>query len=179
MESHLRSQQCLLVIDTDALMAQIPNPSLSQLAPTPLPDGVAYLIQEGRALWNGSVTAIDEKLVLSGNRGNMVFFRTITVTGNSSDATLLYAVIPAEIDRPGFAHLEISRLEFAVQPDPNQIDGLPPLLTSQSFSSMKAFFLRRGLTSVYLGIAIFQLADDGEAQIPWGYFSLRVPVSII
>ena len=179
MESHLKTQQCLLVIDTDALMQRVPNPSQKQTAPTALPDGVAFMIQNASPKAAGSFLVLDGGFEMNCRIGSILFFRSLTITQNSSDAALIYAVLPGNLTKPGLGQIQLTTLPEAVEPDPTQMDGLPPLNVEQTFSAMKGFFLRKGVTNVLVGLAVYQLDGRGERQEPWGYFSLKIPVNVL
>jgi nematocidal protein AidA len=161
----------LVVIDTEQIKKDHPNPSKDMNNPTGINHKNQFMIVTGsRGLIGGQGTA---DLHFKANAGDYLSFRGISVHGNSDDAVIVYGIKYNKGDQvfnPFQANI-VTR-NRAVMPDPRSPNhnGLPPLHAQMTFSSYDTKIARSGTENFNVWIALFTLADDGQTQELFGYF---------
>jgi nematocidal protein AidA len=148
--------EALLVLDTDAIQAQYPNPSQDPHRPTPLGNVGWYLC-----------TANPKK-----GKAARIKAWSISTYGNSDSATILYALRRSgAILKPHDRKPILFQIPHAVQPDPQQLDGLPPIPAVQYYVRNEASLGKGHIALLCASFAIYTLSANGEDQELWGYVS--------
>lgn len=121
-----------------------------------------------RGIVSGQGTA---DLSFKANAGDNVSFRGTSIQQNSDDSVILYGIKYWKNDKVFNTFVtDIVTRNRAVQPDPNQLNGIPPILTSQNFTSYDSKIARGGTENFYVYIAVYTLASDGQKQELYGYY---------
>lgn len=175
--SNLKNINVLFVIDTDYVKVNYSNPSTDLNNPTIVDNNSQYVIcTDPSAIIKDPKTA---HLNFTANRRDVVSVRSTSISGNSDDAVIAYAITHkngAGVLSPFY--LDISEVQNAVEPDINTQYGLPPLTVSESFISYYSLVKQNGLENFAVSFAIYVLAEDGETQNLFGYYSFDLTISI-
>ena len=158
----------LVVIDTEYIKNNFPkntDPNNAQ----GIDHNSQYMIcYSPRGIVSGQGSA---DLSFKANAGDNVSFRGTSIQQNSDDAVILYGIKYWKGDKVfnTFTTNIVTR-NRAVQPDPGQLNGIPPILTTQNFTSYDSKIARGGTENFYVYIAVYTLASDGQAQELYGYY---------
>lgn len=167
----------LIVIDTDIVIASHPVPSRSARRPIPISVGSWYLMRPDDAPTSAAESA--QGTLLVARLGETVVCRGISTSGNSDAAIVIYGIRQTWGGPfPGRGRLRVVEIPMAVQPDPSQLSGLPPLHVPQSFASVQAL-VRPTTRTLVVSFGIYTLDNGGETQTLWGYCSVELPVAIV
>ncbi len=159
----------LVVIDTEYLKKNYPNPSKDPKHPTGVNHHSQFMIcTDPRGPVSGQGTA---DLSFPANVGDFVSFRGTSIYQNSDDAVIVYGIKYWKGDNVfnNFVTNMVT-LEGAAQPDPNSSDGLPAKKVSQSFLSLDSKIRNAGTENFYVYIAVYTMDNTGENQELFGYF---------
>jgi len=169
----------LVVIDTDYLIKNYPNPSKDPAKPTGTDHNSQRMIcYSPRGGVSGQGTA---DLEFSANVGDLVSFTGTSIYANSDSAVIVYGIRYWKGDQVfnNFVTNLITR-NRAVMPDPSKPNGVPPTLQKISFASYDSKVRSGGTENFYVDIAVYKLASDGQTQELFGYFywdpKIKVPV---
>ncbi len=159
----------LIVIDTEYVKQNYPNPSQDQNNPTGINHSSQYMIaSDPRGIISGQGTA---DLNFRANVGDYVSFRGTSIYQNSDDAVIIYGIkywsgdqvfnqfVPNLVTRSG-----------AVMPDTSTPNGLPALHSSQNFTSLDSKIAKSGTENFYVYFALYTLGSDGNTQNLFGYY---------
>jgi nematocidal protein AidA len=158
----------LVVIDTEYITNNYPkntDPTQAQ----GINHSSQYMIcYSPRGINSGQGTA---DLSFKANVGDNVSFRATSIQQNSDDAVIIYGVTYWKNDKVfnSFTTNIITR-NRAVQPNPDQLNGIPPVLTIQNFTSYDSKIARNGTENFYVYIAVYTTGDDGQTQELYGYY---------
>lgn len=175
--SNIKNINVLFVIDTNYVKVNYPSPSIDLNNPTIIDNNSQYVIcTDPRAIINDSKTS---HLNFTANRRDVVSVRSTSVSGNSDDAVIAYAITHKNGIRVlSPFYLDIKEIQNAVEPNIQTQDGLPPLTVSESFISYYSIVLQNGQENFAVNFAIYVLAEDGETQNLFGYYSFDLTISI-
>jgi hypothetical protein len=159
----------LVVIDTDYVKSHYPNPSKDLNNPTGIDHNSQFMIcTDPRGAVTGQGTA---DLSFPANVGDFVSFRGTSIYQNSDDAVIVYGIKYWKGDQVFNTFVtNMVTLTGAVQPDPNQLNGLPPKNVTQSFVSLDSKVARAGTENFYVQFGLYTLDGTGEKQTLFGYF---------
>ncbi|MEO7065481.1 MAG: inclusion body family protein [Rhodanobacter sp.] len=159
----------LVVIDTEYVKTNYPNPSKDQNQPTGINHSSQFMICTGsRGIISGQGTA---DLNFRANVGDNVSFTGVSIYDNSDDAVIVYGIqywkgdkvfnqfVPNLVTRTG-----------AVMPDSSTSNGLPAIQAKVNFSSFDSKVSNAGVENFYVFFALYKLSDNGENQELFGYF---------
>lgn len=95
----MKTVNCYLVVDTQSVLQTYPNPSMDSENPTPLLKADCYLIEAvAGPQWDGiaqTLVGLPQATELERATPRKLFtFRSVSLSGNSSDGCVLYAVTP-------------------------------------------------------------------------------------
>lgn len=170
----------LAVIDTGYVKSTYPNPSLDAKDPTGIAScGVFMICPEWR---DDAAEQETDDPCFKACYGNRIALRGVSISNNSDDAVIVYAVGTRneEGDRvsKSFKPILITR-EEAVQPDPDSIDGgIPPIDAEMNFSSLNSRFNALGVGVLNADFGLYTLAEDGQSQQLFGYYSWKFRISV-
>lgn len=172
MENNLQASNeqidVLVVIDTEYIKNNYPKNSDPNQAKGINHNSQYMICYSPRGIVGGQGTA---DLSFKANVGDNVAFRATSIQQNSDDAVIIYGVKYWKGDKVfnTFTTNIITR-NRAVQPDPDQLNGIPPLQVQQNFTSYDSKIARGGTENFYVYIALYTLAGDGQTQELYGYF---------
>ncbi|OOV18262.1 inclusion body family protein [Flavobacterium sp. LM4] len=158
----------LVVIDTEYIKSHFPRNTDPNNAPG-IDHNSQYMIgYSPRGIVSGQGTA---DLSFRANVGDYVSFRGSSIQQNSDDSVILYGIKYWVGDKVfnTFTTNIVTR-NRAVQPNPDQPNGIPPVLTVQNFTSYDSKIARGGTENFYVYIAVYTLASDGQTQELYGYY---------
>jgi hypothetical protein len=167
----------LIVVDTDAVKAAYPNPSTDSTSPTGISHENQYMIAaDPRGIVSGQGTG---NLNFNANVGDSVHFRGTSIYQNSDDAIIIYNIVKYSGDEVfnTFVTNKVTRAG-AVQPDPSELDGIPPLEVSQNFMSLDSTVSNAGTEGFKVYFGLYTLEDDGETQTLFGYYSWDPQITV-
>ncbi|CAM4014238.1 MULTISPECIES: inclusion body family protein [Flavobacterium] len=158
----------LVVIDTEYIKNNFPRNTDPNNAQGINHNSQYMICYSPRGIVSGQGTA---DLSFKANVGDNVSFRSTSIQQNSDDAVILYGIKYWKGDKVfnTFTTNIVTR-NRAVQPDPDQLNGIPPILTSQNFTSYDSKIARGGTENFYVYIAVYTLASDGQTQELYGYY---------
>ncbi|EIL95974.1 hypothetical protein UU5_08635 [Rhodanobacter sp. 115] len=169
LESSAQQINVLVVIDTEYVKTNYPNPSKDPSHPTGINHNSQFMICTGsRGIVSGQGSA---DLNFRANPGDLVAFTGVSIYDNSDDAVIVYGIqywkgdqvfnqfVPNLVTRNG-----------AVMPDANSENGLPALQTKIDFSSFDSKVRNGGTENFYVVFALYTLSDNGENQEVFGYY---------
>lgn len=172
-----KSINLLAIFDTASIKAAYLDPSQDPGNPTPID-------QEGQFLLCGSASGTIQgqgtgNLTFQAAIGDYVNIAGTSIYNNSDDAVIIYGVAYAEGQQVfnAFAPMLLPR-SGAVMPDPDTADGIPPLQGSRTFSSLLSRVKSHGTEDVQLSFGLYALADDGETQELFGYYSWNPIIAV-
>jgi nematocidal protein AidA len=161
----------LVVIDTEYIKKNYPNPSKNANYPTGINHNSQFMLITGaRKIISGQGTA---DLHFQANPGDDVSFTGISIYGNSDDAVIVYGIRPANPQGLNVFNRFVPNLvtrNRAVMPDPQTTNGLPPLHQKITFAGYEAKVAQSGREDFLVDIALYTLANDGNTQELFGYF---------
>jgi hypothetical protein len=169
----------LVVIDTEYLKANYPK-NTNPDAPQGINHNSQFMIVTGtRGGVTGQGTA---DLSFNINVGDYVAFTGTSIYANSDDAVIVYGIRYWQGDHVFNAFTpDVITRKGAVQPNSDLVasGGIPPIKTTQNFSSLEAKVGSSGKEYFYVNIALYTLASNGQDQELYGYFywdpSVNVP----
>ena len=176
METFSKDCHGLLVVDTDDITANYPEPSQDPRLPTKLDETAWFWLYSKQ----NSVQASSKgsKLIRIAHHGTLSVW-AISVDGNSSNAVLLYGFTQSHAGKVVIQAMpHLSMLSGAAQPDPDQMNGLPALQCQQSFNNWVKMMNKVGKSILPINVAVYTLSDDGETQVLYGYFYLEISVEV-
>jgi nematocidal protein AidA len=159
----------LIVIDTEYVKTNYPNPSKDQNNPTGINHSSQFMIcSDPRGVVSGQGTA---DLSFRANPGDFVSFYGSSIYDNSDDAVIVYGIKYWSGDNVfnQFVPNLVTRAH-AVMPDTTTSNGLPPVTTSMNFTSLDSRVSKAGTENFYVYFALYTLAADGETQQLFGYY---------
>ncbi|WP_417915154.1 AidA/PixA family protein [Candidatus Electronema sp. JM] len=167
----------LVIIDTEKIIAAYLEPVQDVKNPPVIIDPSFAFILCPSATSNISTEQID--LYLNADGGDNLSFRCTSFFGNSNNSVFFYDdYIENNNQIFGKFILNINTLSRAIQPDPKQQDGLPPIHVCATFSNIESKVLRKGSEQVDLMFSLYQLDDDGQSQSLYGYFGLKLQLTV-
>lgn len=167
----------LIIVDTEKIIAAYSKPVQDITQPPVIIDPTFVFLLCPSATSIISTEQINLRLNADG--GNNLSFRCTSFSGNSKSAVLFYdGYVESNNQITGKFILNINTLSGAVQPDPKQPDGLPPIHTCATFSNIESKVLRKGSEQVNLMFSLYQLDDDGQTQSLYGYFGLKLQLTV-
>jgi hypothetical protein len=159
----------LIVIDTDYVKANYPNPSQDPNHPTGINHNSQFMIcADPRGVISGQGTA---DLNFRANVGDYVSFRGISIYGNSDDAVIVYGInywSGVNVFNTFTCNL-VERTGAAV-PDTTTLNGLPARHITVDFTSLDSKVAKAGTENFYVYFALYQLDSSGENQNLLGYY---------
>ncbi|WP_417915155.1 inclusion body family protein [Candidatus Electronema sp. JM] len=161
--------EVLVVIDTNYIFKNYQNPSRDASKPTGINHSSQYMITNSqRGIVSGQGTA---DLSFKANVGDIVSFVGTSIEANSDSAVIIYGINHWSGDKVfnQFVPNLITR-NRAVMPNNTTPNGLPAVQQQINFASFDAKVSRSGKENFYVNIAVYKLADDGQAQDLYGYF---------
>jgi len=167
--SSSRSMDVLIVIDTEYVKANYPNPSQNPDQPTGINHNSQFMICTGtRGVISGQGTA---DLNFKANPGDFISFYGTSIYGNSDDAVITYNMKYWNGTNV-FNTFVVDLVErtHAVRPNVNTSNGLPAVTGVNDFISLDSRVARAGTENFYVYFALYTLADDGETQTLFGYY---------
>jgi nematocidal protein AidA len=176
MNTVLSNTDALIVIDTISLQLSGIAPSSDQASPSPIDLSLWHVILPGRP---ETSPELDAAFSMRISKGSTLTLRCVSATCNYDAATILYGVAGHTMPHGLYTTKVVtSSLTMAVQPDPDQLNGLPPLQAPQNFTALKMNFLAIGITRFYLEVAVYDTAGNGEDQELYGYYKLPMTVLV-
>jgi hypothetical protein len=158
----------LIVIDTEYVKTNWPNPSQDPAHPTGINHSSQFMICTGsRAPVTGQGTA---DLTFTAFPGDFVAFFGESIYANSDDAVIVYGInywsgdnvfnqfVPNQVQRTG-----------AVVPDGTTSNGLPAKQITSNFMSLDSKVKGKGQENFYVYFALYT-CNDGENQTLLGYY---------
>lgn len=159
----------LIVIDTDYVKTNYPNPSQDPAHPTGINHSSQFMIcSDPRGVISGQGTA---DLNFRANVADYVSFRGISIYGNSDDAVIVYGInywSGANVFNTFTCNL-VERTGAAV-PDTNTLNGLPAKHITVDFTSLDSKVSKAGTENFYVFFALYELDSSGENQNLFGYY---------
>lgn len=159
----------LIVIDTEYVKKNYPNPSQDPANPTGIDHNSQFMLCTGsRGIISGQGTA---DLNFKANSGDFVSFYGQSIYGNADDAVIIYNIAYWQGDHVfnTFVVDSVNR-SGAVMPSTQTSNGLPPATGSVNFISLDSRVARNGTENFYVQFGLYKLADDGENQVLFGYY---------
>ncbi|KIX21499.1 DNA-directed RNA polymerase subunit beta [Flavobacterium sp. 316] len=158
----------LVVIDTEYIKNNFPKNTDPKKAQGINHNSQYMICYSPRGIVSGQGTA---DLSFKANVGDNVSFRGTSIQQNSDDSVILYGIEYWKGDKVfnTFTTNIVTR-NRAVQPNPEQQNGIPPVLTTQNFTSYDSKIARGGTENFYVYIAVYTLASDGQTQELYGYY---------
>lgn len=158
----------LVVIDTEYIKKNFAK-NTDPNNPLGINHSSQYMIcYSPRGIVSGQGTA---DLSFRANAGDNVSFRGTSIQQNSDDSVILYGIKYWSGDKVFNSFVtDIVTRNRAVQPNPDQPNGIPPVTTVQNFTSYDSKIARSGTENFYVYIAVYTLADDGQTQQLYGYY---------
>jgi nematocidal protein AidA len=161
----------LVVIDTEEIKKNYPNPSHDMANPTVINHLSHFMFIAGsRGIISRQGTA---DLHFYAHVGNYVSFTGTSIYANSDDAVIVYGIRDHKGDQvfSKFVPNLLTR-DRAVMPDPRSPNhnGLPPLQTKITFAGYKAKVIYSGTKHFHIYIALYTMANDGNTQELFGYY---------
>lgn len=169
LDASTMSIDVLIVIDTEYVKKNYPNPSQDPNRPTGINHSSQFMIaSDPRGIVSGQGSA---DLNFKANAGDFVSFRGVSIYQNSDDAVIIYGIkywkgdqvfnqfVPNLVNRRG-----------AVMPDVTTPNGLPAVRASMNFTSLDSRVARSGTESFYVYFALYVLDVDGQTQKLFGYY---------
>lgn len=159
----------LIVIDTEYVKKNYPNPSTDPAHPTGINHSSQFMICTGsRGIIGGQGTA---DLNFRANVGDYVGFTGTSIYNNSDDAVIIYGIKYWSGDSVfnTFVPNIVTRSK-AVIPNTSTTNGIPPVQTSINFSSLDSKVAKAGTENFYVNFGLYTLAPDGETQQLFGYY---------
>ncbi|MFK0731427.1 MAG: inclusion body family protein [Gloeotrichia echinulata GP01] len=167
----------LVVIDTEHIKVIYPIPSQDKTKPTPVDCNSQFIIISGSPkIISGSETS---KLQLPAKPGDNVSFRCTSSYANSVDAAIIYRMPLQEnhvFECISFQPNFVTR-NCAIS-DPEQPDGQAIKYKSITSVSYESKVSRVGTENLRFYIALYTLADDGNTQNLFGYFSWDIAITL-
>jgi hypothetical protein len=168
----------LVVIDTNYIIGNYPNPSTNPKKPTAVDRNGLYMIGASpQGVGGGQGTA---GLEFRANAGDVASFTGISISANSDAAVILYGMTfwkDEQVLKPRGRLQKVTR-HGAVMPDPIKPDGLPPTQQSISYTSYQVEIQQAGEAHFSVYIAVYVLAGDGQTQELYGYFCWHPSVTV-
>ncbi len=159
----------LIVIDTEYVKANYPNPSQDPNNPTGINHNSQFMICTGsRGVISGQGSA---DLNFKANPGDEVAFTGVSIYDNSDDAVIIYGIkywSGANVFNQFVTDL-VTR-QRAVMPNVNTPNGLPAVQASLNFTSLDSKVKAAGTENFYVYFALYTLGADGETQNLFGYY---------
>ena len=166
-----KTSNVLVVIDTEYIKKNYPNPSQDMANPTVINHLSHFMFIAGfRGIISGQGTA---DLHFYAHVGDDVSFTGISIYGNSDDAVIVYGIRPSKPQGLNVFNRFVPNLvtrNRAVMPDPQTTNGLPPLHQKITFAGYEAKVAQSGREDFLVDIALYTLANDGNTQELFGYF---------
>lgn len=168
----------MIVIDTDYVKANYPNPSHDPNQPTAIVHDSQFMISTNQRviISEQGTTALH----LEAKWGDTVSFQGISIYGNSEDAVILYGIKHWSGNHVlgHFLPVLVKRQNAAV-PDVNTKNGLPAKSAEGNFIRLGAKVAKSGTGNFHISFALYTLADDGETQKLLGYYCWDPAITVI
>jgi hypothetical protein len=174
-----QSIRVLIVVDTDEIIATYgPNRDPS-LAKTLSHDDTIAMCTDARSKVHGQGTG---KLSFSAHVRDVISVTGTSGSANSQDAVIVYSLDPP-VDGHVFAPSQAAfyTRTGAVEPNPDSParNGFPPISKAANFSNFSVTAKARGAAPLAFAFALYTLADDGENQTLFGYYTYHFSVTVI
>jgi nematocidal protein AidA len=173
-----KTSNVLVVIDTEYIKKNYPNPSQDMANPTVINHLSHFMFIAGfRGIISGQGTA---DLHFYAHVGDDVSFTGTSIYANSDDAVIVYGIKHHTGDQV-FSKFEPNLLtrDRAVMPDPQTQNGTPPLQTKITFAGYKAKVIYSGRKHFHIYIALYTMADDGNTQNLFGYYLWSPAITVL
>ncbi|HEX2926291.1 MAG TPA: inclusion body family protein [Ruminiclostridium sp.] len=157
----------MIVIDTDYVKTNYPNPSQDPNNPTGIDHKSQFMIcTDPRGIISGQGTA---DLNFKACPGDEVSFRGTSIYGNSDDAVIIYGIKYWSGDNVFNTFLpNLVRRKGAVVPSIPNV--LPPNKVTMDFISYDSKVAMGGTENFYVYFALYTLDDNKETQNLFGYY---------
>jgi nematocidal protein AidA len=176
MNTFLSNTDALIVIDTISLQAPSFAQSSDQAAPASMDPSLWHVILPGQS---ETSSELDAAFSMQMAKGSTLTLRCVSATCNYDAATILYGVAGHTIPHGLYTTKVVtSSLTMAVQPNPEELNGLPPLQVGQNFTALEMSFLAVGIVRFDLGVAVYDTAVNGEDQVLYGYYKLPLRILV-
>ena len=164
-----QSINVLIVIDTEYVKANYPNPSQDPNNPTGINHSSQFMICTGsRGIISGQGTA---DLNFKANPGDFTSFFGESIYANADDAVIVYGIKYWNgVNVFNTFTVDLVRRTNAVMPNVNTSNGLPAVTGPDNFISLDSRVSQKGTENFYVYFALYTLADDGETQKLFGYY---------
>ncbi|ALR31894.1 DNA-directed RNA polymerase subunit beta [Chryseobacterium sp. IHB B 17019] len=173
MEAELKASSqeidILVVIDTDYVKSNYPNPSQDPNNPTGIDHNSQHMIASNANVVSGQGTTY---LNFSARAGDFVAFRGTSIYQNSDDAIIIYNIKYWSGDQVfnSFVYDAVTRQQ-AVVPNYDSSNGLPPNYASITFSSFDSKVRNTGTENFYVQFALYTIdPNNSNKQILYGYY---------
>jgi hypothetical protein len=165
----------LVVIDTDYVIANYPNPSQNQNSPTFIDHNSQYMIaSDARGIISGQGTAT---LNFRAFPNDIVKFRGTSIYQNSDAAVIVYGVEYWYGDQV-FNNFNSDKVTRAGAVMPNQNgNGLPAETVKLNFMSLDSTVSNAGTENFYVYFALY-VCNDGENQSLYGYYAWDPAITV-
>lgn len=161
----------LLVIDTEYIKANYAAAGEFELSPVPVDPCCVYAIYSGMRDEPEGVAECEGLLI---EFGSTLVFRATSISNNSEDAVIVYQVNQMDGESSFTDWVSLAR---AVRPDPQSVNGgVPPLQAETGFHGQEIILSVPGVQFIDIRFAMYTLAQDGQSQTLFGYFSLIMEV---
>lgn len=167
----------LVVIDTDYVRANYPNPSKDPNNPTGIDHNSQHMIVSNSNAISGQGSA---ELNFKARAGDNISFRSTSIYQNSDDAVIIYNIkfwSGKEVFN-NFLYNAVIRKQ-AVVPKYESHNGLPPNFTDITFSSFDSKVRTTGTENFYVQFALYILdPQNSDRQILFGYYSWDPTITV-
>ncbi len=164
-----KSMDLLIIIDTEYVKANYPNPSQDPNNPTGIDHNSQFMICTGtRGVISGQGTA---DLNFKANPGDFLSVFGQSIYANADDAVIIY-----DLHYWNGAHVfntfvvDLVARQNAVRPNTGTLNGLPAVTGPDNFISLDSRVQAHGVENFYVYFALYTLAEDGETQKLYGYY---------
>ena len=172
--SQLPAAWLLIVIDTDDVMANYPDPSKDQHRPTSISQDKGFLVATGTKVESGQGTG---EVRIAAAEGDAVCVSAISGSDNFEDAVLLYGIARIE----GTQVLSDFDYQNIQQPTvvPNStLEPLPARIETHTFEFQQASVIAAGTEDYEVRFALHIRDLNIGQHILYGYFSWNLKITV-
>jgi hypothetical protein len=164
----------LIVIDTDDVMANYPDPSKDQHRPTSISQDKGFLIATGTKVESGQRTG---EVCMEAVTGDTLCVSAISGSDNFEDAVLLYGM--ARIERTQvLSDFEYQNVQQSTVAPNSTSDPLPARIETHTFEFHQASVIAAGTEGYDMKFAL-HIRDLNIGQlILYGYFSWNLKITV-
>lgn len=159
----------LVVIDTEYVKSNYPNPSQDPNNPTGIDHNSQHMIVSNSNVISGQGTA---DLNFRAKVRDEISFRGTSISQNSDDAVIIYNIKywSGKQVFNTFRYNTVIR-QYAVVPNYDTSNGLPADTTNITFSCFNSKVKSTGTENFYVQFALYEIdPDDSDRQILFGYY---------